>query len=42
MIIKHISTELSESKEIIKILRKLNDALELRNANLKNGNSKLK
>lgn len=32
--LKDISTELSESKETIKILQESNDALELRNTNL--------
>ncbi|MBD9115431.1 hypothetical protein EGP95_06630 [bacterium] len=40
--LKDISTELLESKETIKILQESNDALELRNTNLKNENSKLK
>ena len=40
--LKDISTELSESKETIKILKESNNALELRNTNLKNDNSKLK
>ena len=40
--LKDISTELSESKETIKILQESNDALELRNTNLKNENSRLK
>lgn len=40
--LKDISTELSESKETIKILKESNDALELRNINLKIENSKLK
>ena len=40
--LKDIFTELSESKETIKILQKSNDALELRNNNLKNENSILK
>ena len=40
--LKNISTELSESKDTIKILQESNDALELRNTNLKNENSKLK
>ena len=40
--IKDISTELSESKDTIKILQESNDALELRNNNLKNENSILK
>ncbi len=34
--LKDISTELSESKETIKILQESKDALELRNINLKN------
>ena len=42
MSLKDISTELSESKETIKILQESNDALELRNTNLKNENSILK
>jgi len=40
--LKDISAELSESKETIKILQESNDALELRNTNLKNENSRLK
>ena len=40
--LKDISTELSDSKETIKILQESNDALELRNNNLKNENSILK
>ena len=40
--LKNISTELSESKDTIKILQESNDALELRNTNLKNENSILK
>ena len=40
--LKDISTELSESKDTIKILQESNDALELRNNNLKNENSILK
>lgn len=40
--LKDISTELSESKETIKILKESNNALELRNNNLKNENSILK
>lgn len=40
--LKDISTELSDSKETIKILHESNDALELRNNNLKNENSILK
>ena len=42
MSLKDISTELSESKETIKILQESNNALELRNTNLKNENAKLK
>ena len=42
MSLKDISTELSESKEAIKILQESNNALELRNTNLKNENTKLK
>lgn len=42
MSLKDISTELSESKETIKILQESNNALELRNTNLKNENFKLK
>ena len=40
--LKDISNELSESKDKIKILQESNNALELRNTNLKNENSKLK
>ena len=40
--LKDISNELSESKDKIKILQESNDALELRNNNLKNENSILK
>lgn len=40
--LKDISTKLSESKEIIKILQESNDALELRNTKLKEENNKLK
>ncbi len=40
--LKDISTELSESKETIKILQESNNALELRNTKLKEENNKLK
>ncbi len=40
--LKDISNELSESKEIIKILQESNSALELRNTKLKEENNKLK
>ena len=40
--LKDISTELSGSKETIKILQESNDALELRNTKLKEEKNKLK
>lgn len=42
MSLKDISTELSKSKETKKILQESNNALELRNTNLKNEITKLK
>ena len=42
MSLKDISTELSESKETKKILQESNNALNLRNTNLKNEITKLK
>lgn len=40
--LKDISTELSDSKETIKVLKESNNALELRNTKLKEENNKLK